>query len=419
MISIEGIIVNSEEQKRARIEINQETGLIVKVSEPTGVADVFLKDELIFPGFVDLHVHARECVDHSQDYKEDFITASEAAINGGVVAFMEMPNNPIAPIDDKSYKEKKELTKKSLVEIVLYAGIGENTKKLSSFVPYKAYMGPSVGTLFFHSLEELENTLKGYEGCCVSFHCEDPKILEENKNEITHDKRRPKEAEIKAIDFALLMIEKYNLLGKICHCSSREGIEKIKNAKMRKINVVAEVSPHHLYFEEGMLTEKNKNWMQMNPPLRTKEDREYLIQALRDGVIDFIATDHAPHTKEEKIKGTSGIPQLDTYGPFTTWLMKEHNFTAKDIARVCSRNPGNFINQFTTEKYGEIKEGYVGSLTVVDTNKIILITKDILKTKCNWSPFEDVSFPGSVVMTIIKGKVYLPRTKIQQKYNDK
>ncbi|MFA5791978.1 MAG: dihydroorotase [Candidatus Paceibacterota bacterium] len=415
MISIEGIIVNREEQKRARIEISQETGLIVRVSEPTGVADVILKDELIFPGFIDLHVHAREDMSHTQDYKEDFFTAGEAAINGGVVAFMEMPNNPIAPIDDKSYKDKKELTKNSLLEIILYAGIGEGTKMLSSFVPYKAYMGPSIGTLFFHSLEELENTLMGYKGCSVSFHCEDPKILEENKNEITHSKRRPKEAEIKAIDFALLMIEKYNLQGKICHCSSREGIEKIKNAKMRKVNVVAEVSPHHLYFDEEMLTEKNKNWMQMNPPLRTKVDREYLIEALRDGTIDFIATDHAPHTKEEKIKGTSGTPQLDTYGPFATWLMKEHDFTTSDIVRVCSQNPANFINQFTTEKYGEIREGYVGSLTILDINKRILITENMLKTKCNWSTFEGITFPGSVAMTIVKGKIYLPHTKIQQK----
>ena len=404
MLSIEGIIANTGEKKR--IEINTKTGLFSKISEPTGMADVILNDELIFPGFIDLHVHARECTDHSQDYKEDFKTASEAAINGGVVAFMEMPNNPTPPIDNKSYKNKKELTKKSAVEVVLYAGIGEKTKPLSFSVPYKAYMGPSIGTLFFQSLEELGKTLMSYKGCCVSFHCEDPKILEENKNEPTHEKRRPKEAEIKAIDFALLMIEKYNLVGKICHCSTKEGIEKIKDAKMRKVNVVAEVSPHHLYFDREMLTEKNKNWMQMNPPLRTKIDREYLIKFLRNGTIDFIATDHAPHSEEEKIKGISGIPQLDTYGLFTTWLMKEHNFTPTEIARICSYNPGKFFNKFSQNKYGEIREGYIGSLTILDMNKPVKITKNILKTKCNWSPFEGITFPGSVAMTIVKGKVY-------------
>lgn len=416
MLSIEGIIAQTGEKKR--IEINTETGLISKITELSGMADVILNDELIFPGFVDLHVHARECMDHSQDYKEDFKTVGKAAINGGVVAFMDMPNNPTPPLDDKSYIEKKELTVKSEVEVVLYAGIGENTKPLSTSAPYKVFMGPSIGNLFFHSLQELEKVLAQYRGYSVSFHCEDPEILDKNKNESTHEKRRPKEAELSAIDFALLMIEKYNLQGKICHCSTREGIEKIKNAKIREINVVAEVSPHHLYFSREVLTENNKKWMQMNPPLRAESDKNYLIKALLDGTIDFIATDHAPHTEEEKLKGTSGIPQLDTYGPFTTWLMKEHNFTSKDIVRVCSFNPGNFINKFSTNKYGKIEEGYEGSLTIIDMNKSITITKDKLKTKCGWSPFEGITFPGSVAITIIKGKVYLPRTKIQQKYND-
>jgi len=105
MFSIEGIIVNTDGQKRGRIEIDRNTGLIARVGEPMGGANVVLKDELIFPGFVDIHVHARECADHSQDYKEDFKTAGEAAINGGVVAFMEMPNNPVPPVDDTRKKK--------------------------------------------------------------------------------------------------------------------------------------------------------------------------------------------------------------------------------------------------------------------------------------------------------------------------
>jgi dihydroorotase len=405
MFSIEGTIANTTGEKK-RIEINTETGLISKISEPTGTADVVLDKELIFPGFVDLHVHAREDTSHKQDYKEDFRTAGEAAINGGVVAFMEMPNNPIPPIDDKSYVDKLELTKKCPIEVILYAGIGAHTKPLAKVVPYKVFMAQSNGDLFFTNLEELEPVIAKYHDQSISFHCEDPKILEENKNQPTHGGRRPPEAETSAIDFALEMIEKYNLQGKICHCSTKAGIEKIKDAKMRKVNVVAEVSPHHLYFNEEKLTDENRNWMQMNPPLRTSFDKEYLIKALRDGTIDFIATDHAPHTGEEKLKGTSGTPQLDTYGPFTTWLMKEHNFSAQEIIRICAENPGNFINKFGTSKYGKIEEGFAGSLTILDLNKPITITKDKLKTKCNWSPFEGVTFPGSVAMTIIKGEQY-------------
>ena len=171
--------------------------------------------------------------------------------------------------------------------------------------------------------------------------------------------------------------------------------------------MTVEITPHHLFFSEEFLNDKNNKLLQVNPPIRqTKENLLFLIDALKNGDIDYLATDHAPHILTEKEKGISGMPHLDTYGYFITWLIKEHKFTPEEIARVCSYNPGVFINQFIENKYGKIKEGYVGSLTVIDMNKIILITKEILKTKCNWSPFENVTFPGSVVLTFVKGKIY-------------
>ena len=186
MLSIEGIIVNKGEQTRKRVEMDSVTGLITKVAEPTGEADIILQDELIFPGFIDVHVHAREDMSHTQEYKEDVVPAGEAAINGGVVAFAEMPNNPIAPVDDASYDAKNELTKKSAVTILLYAGVGPYTNPLSRKVPYKVFMGPSVGDLFFSSNEELETVLQSYRGQSVSFHCEDPEILIRVSSADTH-----------------------------------------------------------------------------------------------------------------------------------------------------------------------------------------------------------------------------------------
>ncbi len=404
--SIEGIVVSARSQKIRRIEIDQYTGLIRKVSEPTGVADVVLKDELIFPGFIDLHVHAREDMSHTQEYKEDFRTVGLAAINGGVVALADMPNNPIPPIDDKSYEQKGNLAKKSPIPVVLYAGIGPNTKPLSKKVPYKVFMGPSVGDLFFNSLDELEAVIKNYQGQNVSFHSEEPEILEKNKNASTHEAKRPPEAEISAVDFALQLIEKYDLVGKICHCSTLEGINKIISAKKRGIKVTVEVTPHHLYFDETMLGGKRKSF-QVNPPIRqTKENRLALISMLKNGNIDYLATDHAPHSVSEKEKGISGLTHLDTYGPFITWLIKEHRFTFEEIVRVCSKNPSDFINKFSKDQYGEIKEGHIASLSVIDMKKPINISPKMLKTKCRWSPFLGITFPGSVSMTIIKGKLY-------------
>jgi dihydroorotase len=409
IIAIEGNILNNGGTKRVRIEIGAD-GLISQVSEPTGSADTVLNNEIIFPGFIDLHVHARECVDHSQDYKEDFQTACEAAINGGVVALMDMPNNPVPPVDEKSYEEKKELTQKSVVEVVLYAGIGPNTNPLLKPVPYKVFMGHSVGNLFFTSYEDLDSALSKYTGENVSFHCEDPKILETKKDESTHSERRPPEAEISAVDFALTLIRKYRLIGKICHCSTIEGVEKIIQARREGVSVTVEVTPTHLFFDDSVLAQmetSKQKFMQMNPPVRhSREDRLKLIEYLRQGDIDFIATDHAPHTIEEKDKGMSGLPQLDTYGSFVTWLYKEHKFSLEEIQRVCAENPAKFLNQFVRKFYGKIEKGCVGSLTVIDFDKSTTINKEILKTKCHWSPFEGISFPGSVVMTIVKGKIY-------------
>ena len=418
MLAIEGNIINKDKTFRGRIEIDQ-SGTINKIGEPTGDADFIFKDELIFPGFVDLHVHARECADHSQDYKEDFKTAGEAAINGGVVAFAEMPNNPIPPVDDVSYETKNNLAQKSPVEVLLYAGIGNKTSPLNKSVPYKVFMGQSVGDLFFTSNEALEAALEKYQEQNVSFHCEDPKILESSSGALTHEKRRPNEAEISAISFALKLIEKYKIIGKICHCSTIEGINQIIKAKRRGLQVTIEVTPHHLYFDETMLNE-NRKIFQVNPPIRqSRENRLALIAALKKGDIDYLVTDHAPHTIAEKEKGASGLTHLDTYGPFTTWLMKEHNFTPAEIARICSSNPGNFFNQFSTRKYGEVKEGYIGSLTILNPNKSITITKEILKTKAHWSPFEGMTFPGRVVMTIIKGIPYQSKLGTGQEIYEK
>ena len=401
MLTIEGNIVNTNKVFRGRVEIDG-SGIINKIGDPRGDADFVFGEELIFPGFIDLHVHARECADHSQDYKEDFKTAGEAAIAGGVVAYADMPNNPTPPVDDASYEAKNNLAKKSIAEVLLYAGIGSNTSPLKRRVPYKVFMGPSIGGLFFKSNRELEEKIKLYKGQNVSFHCEDPEILETKTHELTHELRRPKEAEIVALSFALELIKKYKLKGKICHASTIEGIRKIAEAKRWGVNVTVEVTPHHLFFSN-----KNEKMFQVNPPIRqSEENRLALIQALKNGDIDYLATDHAPHTLEEKEKGVSGIPHLDTYGSFMTWLMAEHDFTPEDIARICAKNPGDFFSEFAKEKHGEIREGYVGSLTVIDPNKKIKIERKNLKTKCGWSPFEGFTFPGSVIMTIVRGKVY-------------
>jgi dihydroorotase len=403
---VAGRCVHSERQWVGQIRI--EGSRIVEVGSNLGIADVTYGDDcLIFAGMGDIHIHARDDVSGKETYKEDFCTVSAAAIHGGVAHVADMPNNPAAPISDVTYRAKEQhLAGRSIpVHVTLYAGIGPGTRPLSFPVPYKAYMGHSVGDLFFTTLHQIDETLAHYRGCNVSFHCEDPELMEQHKGAATHEERRPAECEVSATRFALQMIEKYDLIGKLCHYSVGEGLPLIKAARARGLKVTCEVTPHHLYYDVSDITDSNRKLMQMNPPLRAIDDRLAMLAALRDGTLDYLATDHAPHTLEEKERGISGQPHLDTYGPFVTWLITTQGFTPEQVAGFCSEKPGQFVNPFIgpAKKFGRIEPGYTASLTVLNLSRPTTVERSQLKTKCGWSPFEGVTFPGSIEALYLDG----------------
>ena len=321
-------------------QIAIQDGTIVAVGSGLGRADhVFPDSCLIFAGMGDVHIHAREDVTERECHKETFATASAAALHGGVVHVADMPNNPAAPVDVVSYAAKERLVaaRGLPVAFTLYAGIGPGTRPLTRSVPYKAYMGPSVGDLYFTSLDDLDRTLANYRGRAVSFHCEDPVLLDLHRSAATHEARRPPECELSATRFALAMIEKYELQGKLCHYSVGEGLPLIHAARQRGLAVTAEVTPHHVYFDTDQITANNRLWMQMNPPLRAPSDREALLAALRDGTADYLATDHAPHTLAEKetLAFRTAAPRYIRYGPFVTQLLVEKRFhAAADRSRL-------------------------------------------------------------------------------------
>ncbi|MSR57114.1 MAG: amidohydrolase [Planctomycetaceae bacterium] len=403
---IEGQLAGPEGVRAGQLQLEGET--IVAVGPALGKPDCRFGDEcLIFAGMGDIHIHARDDVSELETYKEDFTTAARAAIHGGVVHVADMPNNRVAPVDDASYRAKQQhLARRGVpIQVTLYAGIGPQTRPLSFRVPYKVYMGHSVGDLFFTSLEQLDLVLSHYRGCDVSFHCEDPVLLESHKNAATHEQRRPPECEVSATRFALAMIEKYALRGKLCHYSVGEGLPLIRDARARGLAVTCEVTPHHLYYSLDDVTDANRGWMQMNPPLRSVADRHAMLAALRDGTLDYVATDHAPHTLDEKARGMSGQPHLDTYGAFVTWLILEQGFRPEQVARFCSVNPGEFVNPYTAPKrFGRLEPGFTASLTVLNLGRPAEIRRADLQTKCGWSPFEGVTFPGSVEAVFINGK---------------
>lgn len=419
MKTVEAICVTSTSQKREQIRFDEVTGLIMTRGDlglPKDKVDYYFGDDcLLFAGMGDVHIHAREDVSGKNTYKEDFMTARAALRNGGLCHAGDMPNNPIPPIDDASYGEKFRLALKAQGELWIYAGIGPETKPLSYAVPYKVYMGPSIGELFFKDLQSLDETLEAYKNQVVSFHCEDPEILEENKDQKLHHERRPVKAEVVATKDAINMIEKYQLKGKLCHYSSGEGLNLIRDARKRGVKILIEVTPQHLFYDLDMIKSEDFTAFQMNPPIRLSEDRKALFHALKNGEIDFLATDHAPHSPDEKAKGTSGLTGLDTFGPFVTWLISQ-GISPMLIAKVASENPGLFMNQFLPswgklskhfssmgKGAGFLDEGFRANFTVLNLNRPIVITKDKLKTKAETSPFLNVTFPGQVEALFIGG----------------
>ena len=177
-----------------------------------------------------------------------------------------------------------------------------------------------------------------------------------------------------------------------------------------------EATPQHLFFDQSEIKQREEILFQMNPPIREEKDKQQMMSALLAGEIDVIATDHAPHTQEEKQKGTSGLTGLDTFGPFVTWLLLTQKIDPKLIARVVSENPGTFFNEFLAswrkmsksfESFGLglgfLESGYRANFTVLNLKKPVTISKENLKTKVCHSPFEGVTFPGSVEQVYIAG----------------
>ncbi|MFP5387037.1 MAG: amidohydrolase [Bacteriovoracia bacterium] len=417
---LEALCVTSVEVKRKQITFDEVSGLIVSFDDvklPQDKVDYFYDDScVLFAGMGDVHIHAREDVSGKNNYKEDFTSARSALHHGGLCHAGDMPNNPIPPVDDKSYEDKFKFALKAEGELWLYAGIGPETRPLSYAVPYKVYMGPSVGELYFKDLPTLDSTLVHYKKQVVSFHCEDPVILESTRNEPHHHERRPVSAEVVATKDALSLIEKYELKGKLCHYSSGEGLNLIRKSRKRGVKVAIEVTPQHLFFDIDQLKVEDYQRYQMNPPIRYPHDRKVLMEAVKNGEIDYLATDHAPHTDAEKKQGTSGLTGLDTYGPFVTWLLSE-GVRPEIVARMVSENPGDFFNQFLTswkkispvfdsmgKGVGYLLPGYRANFSVLNLTRPLTIKKEDLKTKAAHSPFLNVTFPGQVEALFIGGK---------------
>jgi dihydroorotase len=375
------------------------------------------KGKILMPGLIDAHVHFR-CP--GAEHKEDWQSGSKAAVAGGVTTVIDMPNNNPSCTTQERLDEKKRIAKKdSICNYAFHFGASndnlENLKNIDGAAAFKVFLGSSTGNLLVTDGEKLAKIFKvaKLRDAVVLVHAEAEDVIKKN-TEIAksenwnhakyHSKIRTNEAESKAISRALKIQEGIGNKLHICHISTKEGLELVRQAKKEGRPITCEVTPHHLFMDESV-TETLGNFAKMNPSLKSKEDVEALWVGINDRTIDLVATDHAPHTRAEKEKpyweAPSGVPGIETMLPLLLNAVNKEMLSLQRVAELCCSNP---VKLYELEGRGKIKVGMDADLVLIDLEKETVVKNGSLQTKCNWSPFATWKLKGAVEKVFVSGK---------------
>ncbi|MHA1258509.1 MAG: dihydroorotase [Candidatus Heimdallarchaeaceae archaeon] len=352
------------------------------------------------PPAIDIHVHFRE---PGYIHKETILSGANAALYGGVLTVLDMPNtNPITD-SVKALIHKKELAKKSqYVDILFAAAITDiNISELEAIDSYcdayKIFLAESFGNLKI-SKENLHKSLVELERLATQnpliFHAEDNLILEQFKNEESHNKKRPPEAEAVAVQTILKLARDFPTLHfHITHISSSISVQLLKLASLS--NLTTDTCPRYLWFDDSY---SSNPLFKVNPPIRTKRDREELQRAVAIGLIDIISSDHSPHTLEEKTKlQLSGMPGVQELLPSTLTLVKSRELEWERAIESFHTLPKKLLN-LPEEKF---KDDFI----IIDMDKPFQINKNWIKTKVQWSAFTDKQLFGKISYVVKNGEL--------------
>jgi len=399
------------------LEIGISDGRIAEIKKQGLKGNSVIRPEkaLIFPGFIDIHVHMR---DPGWERKEDFRTGSEAAVHGGVTTVVDMPNNPNPATNSKVLLEKAKLSRdKALVDVKFYGGVTRENlndlEKISSLVVgYKLYLAKTTGDLTFPPIElEKAFSLVGGIGKPTSLHCEDQQIIDQRARELAGEKRsdvycdiRPPLAEEESVKRVISALGTApGSRANVCHASTKGTLALVREAKSRGLALECEATLHHLYYNRSEMLENRM--LRTNPPLRPEPDRTALVDGLRNGRVSFLVTDHAPHLREEKLsEGLSGVPGLDDYGHIVSWLLTKQEVEPTRILSVACSNPASFMG---LNDRGSIEVGKRADLSILDIRSPETVRSASVRSKCGWSPYEGKVFPGRVMWTIREGESLL------------
>lgn len=372
---------------------------IKNIDENEKLEIIDLKGKTVMPGVIDVHTHMRE---PGITAKEDFATGSRACAKAGVTTFYDMPNTIPTTTTLEALKDKKKLaSEKSIVNYGFHFGGSRN-----------------------NNIDEIKKVLEAKEANTVKIFMnvttgemliEDEDIL---KNVFKNSKLVLVHAENEMIDKAVEYNKNYGNGLYVCHIPSKEELKKVLEAKKNselnteKHPVYAEVTPHHLFLNEEIResTDRNKMLLRMKPELRTKKDNEFLWEALNNGEVDTIGTDHAPHLISEKLeKITFGMPGVETSLALMLNAYNEGKVKLEMIQKLMSENPARIMK---ISKRGKLEEGYYADVIAVDLDKEWIVgVDDTIESKCGWTPYENWKLKGKNVLTIVNGKVVYQTNK--------
>ncbi len=372
----------------------------------------------LFPGVIDDQVHFRE---PGLTHKGEIYTEAKAAVAGGVTTYMEMPNTVPQAVTIELLEEKYARAKEvSLANYSFFlGGTNDNLEEilkldLKNVCGLKVFQGSSTGNMVVDNIESLEGIFKEYKGL-LAIHSENDHIIKSNLEEFKaiygddipvkfHPKIRSEKACYDASSRAVAMAKKYGTRLHILHISTAKELELFDNTlPLEEKKITAEACIHHMWFsEEDYATQGNL--IKWNPAVKTAQDREQIFQAMLDDRIDVIATDHAPHTLEEKAlpytKAPSGGPLIQHSLVAMLDFYHQRKISLEKIAQKMAHNVAIL---FRIEDRGFIREGYFADLVLVDLDSTWTVAKENILAKCGWSPFEGHTFHSKVTHTIVSG----------------
>lgn len=373
----------------------------------------------LIPGVIDDQVHFRE---PGLTHKGDIRSESRAAIAGGVTSYMEMPNTNPQTISIDAWKQKTELAHgKSFANYAFYLGATNDNlaelKKADSknLCGIKIFMGASTGNMLVDDKKALQAIFAEVD-MLIATHCEKESIIRENIEKYTkefgedipikyHPLIRSAEACYESSAEAIELADRYGARLHVLHLSTGQEMRLFDAKPLSQKKITAEVCVHHLWFTDEDY-ERFGSRIKWNPAVKTERDRHDLRQALLEGKLDVIATDHAPHTLEEKeggaLKAASGGPLVQHSLQMMMQLVSDNIFSKEQVVEKLCHAPAKL---FGVKDRGFIREGYFADLVLVDPNKPYTVSSDNILYKCGWSPLERETLSSSINTTILNGKV--------------